>query len=63
MTNPLEDILKLIEKQTPMNHMYIHKDQFKNTQNGSHTSNTQQESMTTNSRDNNSQMNRRVNNG
>ena len=46
-----------------MNHTYTHKEQFKNTQNGTHTSDTQQESMTTNPRDNISQTNRRVNNG
>ena len=58
MTDPLEDILKHIKKHTPMNHTYTHKEQFKNTQNGTHTRDTQQESMMTNPRDN-----RRVNNG
>ena len=32
VTDPLEDILKQIEKQTPMNHTYIKNEQFKNTQ-------------------------------
>ena len=42
---------KLI-KQTTMNHTYIHKEHFENTQNGTHTSDTQQESMTRNHSDN-----------
>ena len=46
-----------------MNHTYTHKEQFKNTENGTHMSDTQQENMTTNPRDTISQMNRRVNNG
>ena len=60
---PLEDILKQIEKQIPMNHTCTHKYRVKNTQNGTHKSDTQQESITTNTRDNIGQMNRRVNNG
>ena len=63
MTDPLEDILKYIEKQTPIYHMYTHKEQFEKTQNGTCTSDTQQESMTTNPSDNISQMNRRVKHG
>ena len=62
VTDPLEDILKQIEKQTPINHTYTH-EQLRNTKNGTHMSATQQESMTTNPRDNISQTNRRVNNG
>ena len=63
MTDPLEDIQEHIEKQTPVNHTYTHKEQFKKCSNGTHTSDTQQESMTTNLRGNSSQTNRRVNNG
>ena len=59
----VEDILKHIEKQTPMNYTYIHKELHKNTQNGTQTSDTQQESKTTNLSDNISQTNRRVNSG
>ena len=40
VTDPLEDILKQIEKQTPMNHTEIHKEQFENTQNGTCMSDT-----------------------
>ena len=51
-SNPIEDILKHIEKQTTMNHTYTYKEHFKNVQSGTCTSDTQQESMTTNPRDN-----------
>ena len=50
MTDNLEDILKHTEKQIPMKHTYILKEQFKNTPNGTHMSHPQQESMTTNLR-------------
>ena len=63
MTGLLVDILKQIEKETAINHKYTNKEQFKNTQNRTHTGDTQNESMTTNTRDNISQKNRRVNNG
>ena len=33
VTDPLEDILKQIEKQTPMYHTHTHKEQLRNTQN------------------------------
>ena len=58
--DPLEDILKQIEKWTPVNHTHTHKEQFKNTQNGSHTSDTQQACMPANPGDNIIQTNRRV---
>ena len=58
----LENILKHIEKQIPITHTYIHKEQFKNTQ-MELMSDTQPQSMTTNPRDNISQMNMRVNSG
>ena len=45
VSDPLEDILKQIEQQTPINHTYTNKEQFKNTQNGTQVSDTQQESM------------------
>ena len=46
-----------------MNHVYNPKEQFKNTQNGTHMSDSKQESMTANPKDNISQMKRRVSNG
>ena len=63
VTDPLEDILKQIEKQTPMNHTYTHNEKLQNTQNGTHLNDIQQERMTTHTRDNISQTKRRVNNG
>ena len=56
--DPLEDILKQLEKQTHTNHTYTKNEQFKNTQNRTHTSNTLHESMTTNKGDDISQTNR-----
>ena len=63
VTDPLEDILKQIEKQTPMNYTYTHNKQATNTQNGTHARYRQLESMTKNSRDNINQMDRRLNSG
>ena len=63
VTDPLEDIQKQTVKQTPMNHTYTQREQFKMLKNGTYMSETQQESITTKPRDNISQTNRRLNNG
>ena len=63
VTDPLEDILKQLEKQIHSSHTHTQGKQLKCTEHGTHTSNTLHESMTTNNREDISQTNREVNNG
>ena len=55
VTDPLEDILKQLEKPTHTIHTHPQNEQFKNAQNGTHRSNTLHESMTTHNGDDISQ--------
>ena len=61
MTDPLEDILKQIEKHTPMDHKYAHKEEFKKHSKMELMSDTQQENLTINPRENICQINRKMN--
>ena len=63
VTDPLEDILKQLEKQTHTNHTHTQSEWLRNTQHGTHTNNTIHENLTTNNRESSSLTKRDVNNG